>query len=226
MKLCTPEGKPVRKWFFVLALFVLTLGCFQWEAAEASPIINTVDVSGWISPGQDLTSAYVAYSYFSSLTGRAVAIHPLGDLAAGKNAFTFGIQGDGDLEVDYYTVLGIYDHAEGVTVGMDRKAADYAVSNGLEWEQVFGSENGSGIPGYSETRVAGFLAGGDLEGISAFVNSFAGLSNGSGDSYFAHFGEKTSLVDYSVASFHTPIPAAWWLLGSGLLGLFCYRRKF
>ena len=244
----TGKDNPVSKkigWVLLVLVFALTgsttMNVDRAEAMMAAPV--TTRISGWVDPTQSLTHVYIA-CYYEYVWGEgAVALYALGNLPAGRTDFNFSITDVGYEDIDFYTVLGIYDRAQnGLTVGMDSDTADYVIGNGLAWDDnLFGPSNATGNEGFVESEVAGYLENGMATEIAGFVSTFAGYfyypPSGYptfGDHYFAQSGAFSALVNFSGAtdgggafltSSIAPLPGAVWLLVPGLLALTGWARR-
>jgi hypothetical protein len=173
-------------------------------------------------PGANLTWNIVA----SNLVGSTQASAIVSATSLGETAPNTSKPGIG----------GIYQRAQGLVTDVAANATTVSGNSayynaaadaggygaGGNWGDTMGGnyQQGTSATGYSSLYA--FYAQGKNSGLGTAVPIFNYLTQGGGDDTFSLASNGT--VTFSAVS-PTPLPAAAWLLGSGLLGLFGIGRR-
>ena len=196
------------------------------DKAEATfaPVAN---YSGSVTPNHDLYDVYIGFSYYLNTSGSDTntEVFWIADSISANDTQNFAGSLFGNIDWDEpieYVVLGVYDNDNDlVTVGFD---SDWAPNNaiGHSWDSIF-------VYTSSESEIATALETSDTDTLADFISDYFDFEN-----RWADNDEESNLVKFSngaaggnaqATASPVPIPSAFLLLGSGLIGLVAIRRK-
>lgn len=227
------------------------LGFSLLALVAAVPGVNaaTVTYSGSFNGLTDLTNQLISVSQFDPSLGALLSVEFQLDATMTTSAFATN---DGDFYVGWdklqyeFSLVGDTGYSS-VAISADDGDPVRVVGSGTpdgtfalfsEYAQITGQENWTyagptltDSATFLEAALAAFIGTGDLNFFLTTLNldalSVAGLQTG-GQPNPAPFGLSTNILSNVMVTYDytpVPIPAAVWLLGSGLAGLVGARRR-